>query len=175
RSENRGRETIPINVRFCCFAETRRGSAGLAVHRIRVRHQPPNGQSAWPRSAQRAAIARRRGDRVNRRAFRTPQKHGPSSIANETVFEPRGLNRELRSLVHQKAGMTLLWSEVLGSFPEGLAPAAGKEAAAPPGPGAGERLGCESSRREEPMPRLLVPRRSRAGFDRRDRPSTYRP
>jgi hypothetical protein len=27
----------------------------------------------------------------------------PFSIANETVFEPRGLKRELRSLVHQKA------------------------------------------------------------------------
>jgi hypothetical protein len=53
-------------------------------------------------------------------------------------------NRELRSLFHQKAGMTLLWSEVLGSFLEGLAPPAGTEAAAPAGPGAGERLGCES-------------------------------
>jgi Cytochrome P460 len=73
-----------------------------------------------------------------------PQRHGASSIANETVFEPRGLNRELRSLIHQYAGMTLLWSGVLGSFPEGLAPPAGTEAAAPAGPGAGERLGCES-------------------------------
>ena len=42
------------------------------------------------------------------------------------------------------AGMTCLWSEVLESFPEGLAPPAGREAAAPAGPGAGERLGCES-------------------------------
>jgi len=31
-------------------------------------------------------------------------------------------------------------SEVLESFPEGLAPPAGREAAAPAGPGAGERL-----------------------------------
>jgi len=67
-----------------------------------------------------------------KRGTRTPQRHGPSSIANETAFEPRVLNREL------------LWSEVLGSFPEGLAPPAGREAAAPAGPGAGERLGCES-------------------------------
>jgi hypothetical protein len=72
------------------------------------------------------------------------ERHSPSSIANGTVFAPRGLNRELRSLVHQKAAMTLLWSEVPGSFPEGLAPPAGKEAAAPAGPGAGERPGCES-------------------------------
>ena len=75
---------------------------------------------------------------------RNVQRHGHSSIANETVFEPRGLNRELQSLVHQKAGMTLLWSEVLGSFPEGLAPPAGTEAAVPADPGASERLGCES-------------------------------
>jgi hypothetical protein len=71
-------------------------------------------------------------------------RHDHSSIANETVFEPRGLKREPQSLVHQKAGMTLLWSEVLGSFPEGLAPPAGTEAAVPEVPGAGERLGCES-------------------------------
>ena len=32
---------------------------------------------------------------------RNVQRHGHSSIANETVFEPRGLNRELQSLVHQ--------------------------------------------------------------------------
>jgi hypothetical protein len=63
---------------------------------------------------------------------RTPQGHGPSFIANEIVFEPRGLNREL------------LWSEVPGSFPEGLAPPAGREAAAPAGPGGDERLGCEN-------------------------------
>lgn len=81
---------------------------------------------------------------ANIRSWLGPAETGPSSIANETVFEPRGLNRELRSLVHQKAGMTPLWSEALGSFPEGLAPPAGTEAAAPAGPGAGERLGCES-------------------------------
>jgi hypothetical protein len=75
---------------------------------------------------------------------RTQLRHGPSSIANETVFEPHGLKRELRSLVHQKAGMTLFWSEVLGSFPEGLALPAGTEAAVPADPGAGERPGCES-------------------------------
>jgi hypothetical protein len=34
--------------------------------------------------------------------------YGPSIIANETVFEPPGLNRELYALVHQMAGMTLL-------------------------------------------------------------------
>jgi len=34
--------------------------------------------------------------------------YGPSTIENETVFGPRGLNRELDSLVHQKAGMILL-------------------------------------------------------------------
>ena len=59
------------------------------------------------------------------------------------MFEPGGLNRELQLLV-QEAGMTLLWSEVLGSFPEGLAPLAGTEAAVPADPEAGERLGCES-------------------------------
>ena len=79
-----------------------------------------------------------------RSAQRTPLRHCPSSIANEIVFEPRGLNRELRPLVHQKAGMTLLCSEVLGSFPEGLAPPAGTAAEVPADPGAGERLGCES-------------------------------
>ena len=68
----------------------------------------------------------------------------PLSIANETGFEPLALNRELRLLVYQKAGLIPLWSEVLGSFPEGLAPPAGREAAAPAGPGAGERRGCES-------------------------------
>jgi hypothetical protein len=63
--------------------------------------------------------------------------------ASDTLSEgeKRGI---IRSLVHQKPGMTLLWSEVLGSFPEGLAPPAGREAAAPASPGAGERLGCES-------------------------------
>jgi hypothetical protein len=75
---------------------------------------------------------------------RKVQRHGHSSIASATAFEPRGLNRELQSLVHQRAGMTLLWSEVLGSFPEGLAPPAGTEPAVPADPGAGERLGCES-------------------------------
>src|SRR5262245_44890198 len=63
---------------------------------------------------------------------RPGQRHGPSFIANETVLEPRALNCEL------------LWSVVLESFPEGLAPPAGREAAAPAGPGAGERLGCGS-------------------------------
>ena len=72
------------------------------------------------------------------------QRHGLSTIANETVFEPPGLDRELSSLVQQKAEMTLLWSEVLGSFPAGLAPPAGIEAAVPADPGGGERLGCES-------------------------------
>ena len=65
-------------------------------------------------------------------------------IANETVFEPRGLNRGLRSLAQQIAGMTFLWSEVLGSFPEGLAPPAGTKAAVRADLGDGERLGCES-------------------------------
>src|SRR6516162_867041 len=46
-----------------------RRPAGLAGDQIRVRHQPANGQSARHRSAQRAAIARRRGDRVKRREF----------------------------------------------------------------------------------------------------------
>ena len=73
-----------------------------------------------------------------------PPEARPSSIANETVFEPRSLNGELRSLVHEKASMTLFWFEVLGSFPEGLAPPAGTETAVPADPGAGECLGCES-------------------------------
>src|SRR5262249_33778205 len=88
---------------------------------------------------------------------------------------PRGLNRELRFSVHQKVGMTLLWSEVLGSFPEGLAPPAGTEVAVPADPGAGELLGCESLRCEESMPLPLVPRHSRGGFDYRDRLSRYGP
>ena len=50
----------------------------------------------------------------------------------------------LRSLLHQRARLTLLWSEVLENFPEDLVPPAGREAAAPADPGAGERLGCES-------------------------------
>src|SRR5262249_51244825 len=75
---------------------------------------------------------------------KAPAEARPSSIANETVFELGGLNRELGSLVHQKAGMMLLWSEVLGSFRQGLAPPVGTEEAVPVDPGAGERLGYES-------------------------------
>ena len=77
-------------------------------------------------------------------AERKATEAGPYFIASETVFEARGLNRELQSLVHQRAGMILLWSEVLGTFQEGLASPAGTKAAVPANPGAGERLGCES-------------------------------
>jgi hypothetical protein len=77
-------------------------------------------------------------------AERKATEAGPYFIASETVFEARGLNRELRTLLLQKAGMTLLWPEALGSSPEGLAPPAGTEAAVPADPGAGESLGCES-------------------------------
>ena len=48
---------------------------------------------------------------------RNVQRHGHSSIANETVFEPRGLNGELQSLVHQKAGMTSSLVRGAGKFP----------------------------------------------------------
>src|SRR5262245_20284880 len=44
-------------------------------------------------------------------------RHGPSSIVDETVFEPRGLNRKLRSLVRQKAGMSLFVVRGAGKFP----------------------------------------------------------
>src|SRR5262249_50287300 len=49
-----------------------RRPAGLAIHQIRVRPQPANGPSDRHRRAQRAAIARRRGDRmIGRREFIT--------------------------------------------------------------------------------------------------------
>src|SRR5262245_65651459 len=53
-----------------------------------------------------AALAAK-GPRIHR-GRATELRHGPSSISNETVLEPRALNREL------------FWSEVLESFPEGL-------------------------------------------------------
>src|SRR5262249_52246384 len=45
--------------------------AGPAVHQVRIRNQPTDGENARPRSTQRVAVARRRGDRVKRRTFIT--------------------------------------------------------------------------------------------------------
>src|SRR5262249_24616950 len=42
-----------------------------AAHRVRVRHQPQDGQDARPRSPARCVRPRRRGDRMKRRDFIT--------------------------------------------------------------------------------------------------------
>ena len=45
------------------------GSAGRTIEQVRAGHQRPDSENAWPHRATDAARPRRRGDRVNRRAF----------------------------------------------------------------------------------------------------------
>ena len=86
-------------------------ASAFALARDMARRRPPTGAAMNSRRLIGPPIVHVRLNRSlratisSRRSMvaRTLQGDGPSPIANATVFEPRGLNCELQSLVHQKA------------------------------------------------------------------------